>query len=104
MGRKTTGRDLSATEASRKKKRDVPSCKRYAKAGGITREPSPPLHIRPSGPDSLFATMENPYELVRTSYRESSKVYRSDMFLPDRGLGADDATNLQVLPPFPQIR
>jgi hypothetical protein len=52
----------------------------------------------------LFATMENPYELVRTSYRESSKVYRSDMFLPDRGLGADDATNLQVLPSFPQIR
>ena len=47
--------------------------------------------------------MENPYELVRTSYRESSKVYRSDMFLPDRGLGADDATNLQVLPSFPQM-
>ena len=37
---------------------------------------------------SKLYTMENPHGLVRTSYRESPKVYRSDTYFPNRGLSA----------------
>jgi hypothetical protein len=48
------------------------------------RGPSP--HARPAGPfGTPFATMENPHELVRTSYSESSKVYRCEIYFPEGG-------------------